>query len=177
MSIFQTILRDAVCTWFLQFSSLKCQVWLTWFFFPSLIWILLPTIVCKIQVWNGLKIKFIKLEISNWKIADRQGDKVVLQLIESWANFWAATFWVWIFYLNFALPRMPLQCLRIYTLQISHIAFLIMLYVYKVYHNNNLFVWGDSWKISHYMQCPGITFKPTIFFIQLSITHYLQLIY
>jgi hypothetical protein len=106
MSIFQTILRDAVCTWFLQFSSLKCQVWLTWFFFPSLIWIFLPTIVCKIQVWNGLKIKFIKLEISNWKIADRQGDKVVLQLIESWANFWAATFWVWIFYLILLYPAM-----------------------------------------------------------------------
>ena len=34
-------------------------------FFPSLNWIFLPAVACKIQVWNRLKIKFIKLDISN----------------------------------------------------------------------------------------------------------------
>ena len=32
-------------------------------------WIFLPAIACKIPVWNRLKIKFIKLDISNWRIA------------------------------------------------------------------------------------------------------------
>ena len=38
-------------------------------FFPSLNWIFLPAVACKIQVWNRLKIQFIKLDISNWRIA------------------------------------------------------------------------------------------------------------
>ena len=37
--------------------------------FPSLNWIFLPAVACKIQVWNRLKIKFVKLDISNWIIA------------------------------------------------------------------------------------------------------------
>ena len=37
-------------------------------FFPSLNWIFLPAVACKIQVWNRLKIQFIKLDISNWRI-------------------------------------------------------------------------------------------------------------
>jgi hypothetical protein len=39
-------------------------------FFPSLNWIFLPAVACKIQVWSRLKIKFIKLDIfklENWK--------------------------------------------------------------------------------------------------------------
>ena len=32
-------------------------------------WIFLPAVACKIQVWSRLKIKFIKLDISNWRIA------------------------------------------------------------------------------------------------------------
>ena len=57
----------SICTWFLQFSSLKYPVWWTRFF-PSLNWIFLLAVACKIQVWNKLKIKFIKLDISNWRI-------------------------------------------------------------------------------------------------------------
>ena len=58
----------SICTWILQFSSLKYRVWWTGFF-PSLNWIFLPAVAWKIQVWNSLKIKFIKLNISNWTIA------------------------------------------------------------------------------------------------------------
>ena len=32
-------------------------------FFPSLNWIFLPAVACKIQVWNKLNIKFIKVNI------------------------------------------------------------------------------------------------------------------
>ena len=32
-------------------------------------WIFLPSVACKIQVWNRLKIQFLKLDISNWRIA------------------------------------------------------------------------------------------------------------
>ena len=35
-------------------------------------WIFLPAVACKIQVWNKLKIQFIKLDISNWRIAKNQ---------------------------------------------------------------------------------------------------------
>ena len=35
-------------------------------FFPSLNWIFLPAVACKIQVWNRLKIQCIKHDISNW---------------------------------------------------------------------------------------------------------------
>ena len=38
-------------------------------FFLSLNWIFLPAVACKIQVWNRLKIKLIKLDITNWRIA------------------------------------------------------------------------------------------------------------
>jgi hypothetical protein len=38
-------------------------------FFPIFNWIFLPALACKIQVRNQLKIKFIKLDISNWRIA------------------------------------------------------------------------------------------------------------
>ena len=38
-------------------------------FISSLNWIFLPTVVCKIQVWNRQKIQFIKLDISKWRIA------------------------------------------------------------------------------------------------------------
>ena len=57
-----------ICTWFLQLLSLKYQVWWTGFV-SQLNWIFLPAIACKIQVWNRQKIKFIKLNISNWRIA------------------------------------------------------------------------------------------------------------
>ena len=36
-----------ICTWFLTFSSLKFEVWWTGFF-PSLKWIFLPAVACKI---------------------------------------------------------------------------------------------------------------------------------
>ena len=41
-------------------------------FFPSLNLIFLPVVACKIQVWNRPKIKFIKLDISKWRIAKNQ---------------------------------------------------------------------------------------------------------
>ena len=47
--------------WNIEFDELD--------FFPSSNWIFLPAVACKIQVWNRLKIKFIKLDIWNWKIA------------------------------------------------------------------------------------------------------------
>ena len=40
-------------------------------FFPTLNWIFLPVVACKIQIWNRLKIQLIKLNISNWKIANK----------------------------------------------------------------------------------------------------------
>ena len=42
---------------------------MNWIFF--LVWtgFFCLLVVCKIQVWNRLKIKFIKLDISNWRIA------------------------------------------------------------------------------------------------------------
>ena len=68
-----------ICTWFLQLSNLKYQVWWTGIF-PRLNWIFLPAVAWqKIQVWNRLKIQFIKLDISNWRFekkssADRYVD-------------------------------------------------------------------------------------------------------
>ena len=47
--------------WNIEFDELD--------FFPSLNWIFLPAVACKIQVWNRLKIKFIKLDISSWRFA------------------------------------------------------------------------------------------------------------
>ena len=47
--------------WNIEFDELD--------FFPSLNWIFLPAVACKIQVWNRLKIKFTKLDISNWRNA------------------------------------------------------------------------------------------------------------
>ena len=48
-------------------------------------WIFLPAVVCKIQAVNRLKIKFIKLDISNWRIAKLKcryvGDWVIHYLI------------------------------------------------------------------------------------------------
>ena len=35
-------------------------------FFPSLNWNFLPAVACKIQVWNRLKIKFIKLDVPTY---------------------------------------------------------------------------------------------------------------
>ena len=52
----------------LESSSLKYWVWLTGFF-SSLNWIFLPAVACKNYVWNRLKVKFIKLDISKWRIA------------------------------------------------------------------------------------------------------------
>ena len=46
--------------WNIQFDELD--------FFPSLNWIFLPAVACTIQDWNRLKIKLIKLDISNWRI-------------------------------------------------------------------------------------------------------------
>ena len=54
-----------ICTWFLKFSSLKYRVWWTWLLSYSLNWIFLPAVACKIQVWNKLRFKLIKLDISN----------------------------------------------------------------------------------------------------------------
>ena len=52
----------SICTWFLKFSSLKqYQFWWTGFF-PSLNRIFLPAVACK-EVWNRLKIEFIKLDM------------------------------------------------------------------------------------------------------------------
>ena len=51
----------------LQFEILSLMNWI--FCLYSLKWIFLPIIACKIKVWNGLKIKFIKLDTSNWRIA------------------------------------------------------------------------------------------------------------
>ena len=50
--------------WNIQFDELD--------FFPSLNWIFLPAVACKIQVWNRIKIQFIKLDISNWRIVKNQ---------------------------------------------------------------------------------------------------------
>ena len=47
--------------WNIEFDELD--------FFPSLNCIFLPPVACKIQVWNRLKIHFIELNISNWRIA------------------------------------------------------------------------------------------------------------
>ena len=46
--------------WNIKFDQLN--------FFPSLIWNFLLAVICKIQVWNRLKIQLIKLDISNWRI-------------------------------------------------------------------------------------------------------------
>ena len=61
-----------ICTWFLQFSRLKIPVW-----------IFRPAVTCKIQVWNRLKIKFIKLDISNRRIAK---SSTKLKLINSYVR-------------------------------------------------------------------------------------------
>ena len=53
--------KSPVFVWNIVFDELD--------FFPSLKWIFLPAVACKIQVWNRLKIQFIKLDISNWRIA------------------------------------------------------------------------------------------------------------
>ena len=58
---FQRAFPLSICTWILQFSSLKYRVWWTGFF-PSLNWLYL---VCKIQVWSRPKIQFIRLK--DWK--------------------------------------------------------------------------------------------------------------
>ena len=47
--------------WNIKFDELDC--------FPRLNWIFLPALVCEIQVWNRLKIQFIKLDISNWRMS------------------------------------------------------------------------------------------------------------
>ena len=47
--------------WNIEFDELDC--------FPRLNWIFLPALVCEIQVWNRLKIQFIKLDISNWRMS------------------------------------------------------------------------------------------------------------
>ena len=44
-------------------------------FFSILNWIFLSAVACIIQVWNRLKIKFIKLDISNWRIAISSVDR------------------------------------------------------------------------------------------------------
>ena len=48
--------------WNIEFDELD--------FFPSSNWHFLPA--CKIQIWNRLKIKLVKLDISNWRIAKNQ---------------------------------------------------------------------------------------------------------
>ena len=44
-------------------------------FFSILNWIFLSAVACIIRVWNRLKIKFIKLDISNWRIAISSVDR------------------------------------------------------------------------------------------------------
>ena len=80
----------SICTWFFEFSSLKYQVGWTGFF-PSLNWNFLPAVACKIQVWNRLKIKFIKLDtyfkLENCKNRvqiDRGSDIVHFRYIWKW---------------------------------------------------------------------------------------------
>ena len=68
------ILRKHILTPYLSaLDFCNTPVWSNKFdkldFFHSLNWIFLPTVACKIQVWNRLKIKFIKLVISKWRIA------------------------------------------------------------------------------------------------------------
>ena len=60
---------------FCKSSSFRCQVWWTGFFFPSLKFIFLPAVACKIQVWNRQKINFIKLDVSNWRIEKSNADR------------------------------------------------------------------------------------------------------
>ena len=50
--------------WNIQFGELN--------FFPSLNWIFIGCAACKKPVWIGLKIQFIILDISNWRIAKIQ---------------------------------------------------------------------------------------------------------
>ena len=59
----------SICTWFLQNSSLKYRVFDENDFFPSLNLIFTACVAYKIPVWNRPKIKFIKLNISNWNFA------------------------------------------------------------------------------------------------------------
>ena len=51
--------------WNIQFDELD--------FLSSLNWSFLPAVACKIQVWNRLKIMFIKLDFSNWRILKISG--------------------------------------------------------------------------------------------------------
>ena len=53
-------LRLIVAILKIEISSL-----MNWIFFPILNWNFLPTVVCKTQVWNKPKEKFIKFEFSN----------------------------------------------------------------------------------------------------------------
>ena len=82
-------------------------------------WIFLPAVACKTQVWNRLKIHFIKLNISNWRIVNIKfrwiGAEIQLNILLQWHclklslfclySYWSSNklyFWIpfWILYQN-----------------------------------------------------------------------------
>ena len=48
---------------------------MNWIYFPSLIWIFLPAVACKIQVWNKLKTSLSNLILQTWALQNPSADR------------------------------------------------------------------------------------------------------